>query len=309
MVRRFCAICGKDLDEGAPHFGMCLSCYLKERPLFELPKRFSFKICIDCGSYSIKEEWFEPEVNELNSIINEAVFRFILKPIARKNEIEFSVFLDEDTFSYSSQDLLKSLDLTVQGALKNNKSIIHEQNLSIMVNHEFCKNCNNLRGGMYFLSIIQLRVNDQEQFDLIKEVIDKVQNLVEKLFDSDHKQYITKIVDEKFGVDLYLSTNELMNYIIKNLRDNYYFLLKRTKKLVGRDSQKGRNIYRLKALIKFLPIAKNEIILLDSDEYVVETIKKNRVILRNKLGAKVIKDYSYFLAKTIKKKKTEELAD
>jgi len=308
MVRRFCAICGKDLDESAPHFGMCLSCYLKERPLFELPKRFSFKTCIDCGSYSIKEEWFEPEVNELDSIIKEAVFRFILKPIERKNDIEFSVFLDEDTFSYSSQDLLKSLDLTVQGALKNDKCIIHDQNLSIMVNHEFCKNCNNLRGGMYFLSIIQLRVKDQEQFDLIKEVLDKVQTLVERLFDSDHKQYITKIVDEKFGVDLYLSTNELMNYIIKNLRDNYYFLLKRTKKLVGRDSQKGRNIYRLKALIKFLPITKNQIILLDSDEYIVETIKKNRVILRNKLGTKVIKDYSYFLTRNIRKK-TEELVD
>jgi len=307
MVRRFCAICGKDLDEGAPHFGMCLSCYLKEHPLFELPNRFSFKTCIDCGRYSIKEEWYEPEVNELNSIINEAVYRFILKPISRKNEIKFSVFLDEKSYSYSSQDLLKSLDLTVHGALKNNKNIIHEQTLSIMVNHDFCKNCTNLRGGMYFLSIIQLRVNNQEQFDLIKEVLDKVQNLVEKLFDSDHRQYITKIVDQKFGVDLYLSTNELMNYIIKNLKDSYYFLLKRTKKLVGRDSQKGRNIYRLKALIKFLPITKNEIVLLDSNEYIVENIKKNRVILRNKLGAKLIKDYSYFLTRNIKKKKKERV--
>lgn len=302
MVHRFCAICGKNLDENAPHFGMCLSCYLKEHPLFELPNKFSFRTCIDCGSYSIKEEWSEPEINEIHSVIKEAVFQFLLKQLSRKSEIKFSVLLDEESFSYSSQDLLKSLDLTVQGVLDSDKSIKHEQNLSINVNYEFCKNCNNLRGGTYFLSIIQLRVNDEVQFDLIKEVLEKVQNQVEKLFDNNHRQYITKIIDQKFGVDLYLSTNELINHIIKNLRGHYNFLLKRTKKLVGRDTQKGRNIYRLKALIKFLPFAKNDVILMDSNEYIVENIGKNRIILRSKFGAKLVKNYSYFFAKNIKKK-------
>ena len=131
---------------------------------------------------------------------------------------------------YSSQDLLKSLDSIVYGVLENDTSIKHGQDLSINVNYEFCKNCTNLRGGMYFLSIIQLRVNDEEQFDLIKDALDIVQNQVEKLFDSDHRQYITKIVDQKLGVDLYLSTNELMKYVIKNLSGYYNFLLKRTKK-------------------------------------------------------------------------------
>ncbi len=84
MVNRFCAICGNDIDENAPHFGMCLNCYLKEHPLFELPNRFSFRTCIDCGSYSIKEEWTKPETNDIYPIIKEAVFRFLLNPISRK---------------------------------------------------------------------------------------------------------------------------------------------------------------------------------------------------------------------------------
>jgi NMD protein affecting ribosome stability and mRNA decay len=306
MVNRFCAICGKNLDEDAPHFGMCLNCYLKEHPLFELPTHFSFRTCIDCGSFSVKEEWYEPEINEIHSIIKEAVFRFLLKPLLKKSKIKFSVLLDEESFMYSSQDLLKSLDLSVHGVLENDKSIKHGQDLTINVNYEFCRNCTNLRGGMYFLSIIQLRVNDEYQFDLIKEILDKIQIQVEKLFDNDPRQYITKTVDQKFGVDLYLSTNELMNYIIKNLRGHYHFLLKRTKKLVGRDTQKGRNIYRLKALIKFFPFAKNDVILIDNNEYMVENIGKNRIIVRSKLsGTKLIKDYSYFFAKNIKKKDDE----
>jgi NMD protein affecting ribosome stability and mRNA decay len=64
MPRRFCAICGKDIDKTAPHFGMCLECYAKEHPLFELPGKFSMQICIDCGSFNIKEEWIKPKENE-----------------------------------------------------------------------------------------------------------------------------------------------------------------------------------------------------------------------------------------------------
>ena len=60
MPNRFCAICGKSLNEDSPHFGMCLKCYLEENPLFELPKTFSVNVCIDCGSYSKKDVWIEP---------------------------------------------------------------------------------------------------------------------------------------------------------------------------------------------------------------------------------------------------------
>jgi hypothetical protein len=45
---------------------------------------------------------------------------------------------------------------------------------------------------------------------------------------------------------------------------------------------------------------------MDNDEYVVENIGKNRIIIRSTLsGTKLIKDYSYFFAKNIKKKDDE----
>ena len=50
MARRFCAICGKKLDENAPHFSMCINCFAKENPLFEIPKEFSFRMCNECGN-------------------------------------------------------------------------------------------------------------------------------------------------------------------------------------------------------------------------------------------------------------------
>ena len=74
MPHRFCAICGKNIDETAPHFGMCLECYLNESPLFKFSEKFSFKICLDCGSYARKEVWILPEKNDTLHIIKEAIY-------------------------------------------------------------------------------------------------------------------------------------------------------------------------------------------------------------------------------------------
>ena len=307
MPNRFCAICGKVLDEFAPNYGMCFKCYLMEHPLFKLPEKFSIKICLDCGSYSKKNTWIEPEINELYFIIKDSITRFILKPYSKKNNIDFSIFFDQESFIYTSSDLLKSLISTVRGTLKSDKKVTNEEKINININYDLCKNCTNLRGGTYFLSIIQLRVKNETYFNLISEVLDNVHIYVEKLNEKDQRHYISKIEDQKFGVDLYLSTNELMNYIVNFLKRNYHFLLKRSKKLVGRDTQKGRNLYRLKSLIKFLPINKNDTVLIDNKKYNVENLSKNKVLLRSEQGTKLIKEYSYFFSnKIIIKKKLEE---
>ncbi|MFX1303914.1 MAG: NMD3-related protein [Promethearchaeota archaeon] len=299
MPNRFCAICGKILVENDPHFGMCLECYLKEHPLFELPQQFSLNICIDCGSYSKKDVWVEPLENELFSIIDQAIQKMLLKPFIKRNTIDISISFNKESFVFSSKDLLISLEVAIQGVLKENSKISHKQIIKLNLNHTLCKNCTNLRGGTYFLSIIQLRVKDEKQFDLIKEVLEEINEYVERFFEEDHRQYISKIEDQKYGVDLFLSTNELMNHLIKFLKTNYYFLLKRSKKLVGRDSQKGRNLYRLKTLIKFLPIRNNDIISIENRNYIVEKITKNKVILRSENNTKLIKDYSFFFNEKI----------
>ncbi|MBY9017176.1 MAG: hypothetical protein KGD68_15920, partial [Candidatus Lokiarchaeota archaeon] len=270
MPHRFCAICGTVIDEFAPHFGMCLNCYLKENPLFELPDNFSLKLCIDCQKYSKKEDWIEPESQDLFIIIEEAIIRFLLRNYVKQDMITFSFSFD--TPVYSSRDLLTSLNVTIFGKLKENQKISHQHTLKLNINYELCKNCSNLRAGMYYLSIIQLRVTDKSQFEVIKEALDQISLLVENLFANNSTQYISKIEDQKLGVDLYLSTNELMNRIISHMRANYNFVLNRTKKLVGRDSQKGRGIYRLKALIKFLPFKKNDAVIINNIKYVVENI-------------------------------------
>lgn len=307
MPKRFCAICGKELQDYAPSYSMCLNCYLKENPLFEVPKKFSFKICPDCGNFSKKDVWIKPETNELYIIIENSIRKFVLRPYLKKN-IDFLISFDKESFVFSSQNMLRSLISTIEGTLESDKKISHQEKIDINLIYELCKNCLNIRGGTYFISTIQLRVMDETYFDIIKEVLEKIHKYVEKLHIKDNKQYLSKMEDQKNGVDLYLSTNELMNQIIKFLKSNYHFLIKRTKKLVGRDVQKGRNLYRLKTLLKFLPINRWDVVYIDGHSFTIENISKNKVLLRDELGNKVLKKFAFFFSDKINiKNRMEEV--
>jgi len=294
MPQRFCAICGKILEEKSPHFGMCTSCYIKENPLFELPTTVKLKICLDCYRYSKKEEWIKPNEEDFLLVIKEAVSNILLKSFEKNEFITFSIDIDMNSLEFSSKDLITSLELKIIGFLNEDPSIVKEHFMKVNIIYELCSNCLNLRSGTYFTSILQLRVKNSNYFDMLNRVLDQITNFVNKEFTEDDRQYISKIVDQKHGLDIYLSTNELMNHIISYLKNRYHFLLKRSKKLVGRDTQRGRGIYRLKTLIKFLPVEKKDIIEIDTQKFMVEQILKNKVILKNKNNDKLVKDFDFF---------------
>ncbi len=262
-----------------------------------MPNNYSFKLCIDYQKYSKKEDWIESDSKDLFKIIEEALIRFVLRSYVKRNMIIFSFSFDK--LVYSSRDLLTSLDVTILGKLRDNQKISHHQTLKLNINYDLCKNCTNLKAGMYYLSIIQLRVTDKSQFEVIKEALDQISFFAENQFAKDSTQYISKIEDQNLGVDLYLSTNELMNRIISHMRANFTFILNRTKKLVGRDSQKGRGLYRLKALIKFLPFKKNDIVVINKVTYLVENITKNKVVLRDENSSKHVKNFPFFFKNKI----------
>ncbi|MEJ2294805.1 MAG: NMD3-related protein [Candidatus Lokiarchaeota archaeon] len=294
MPQRFCAICGNKIDEKAPHFGMCIGCYLKENPLFELPPTYRLRICLDCNRYSKKEEWIKSDKMDFLLVIDDAIYNILIKPFEKNDLINFSIDIDKNKLEFSSKDLINSLEAKVTGRLKDNTSIFSEQTIRISINYDLCNNCMNLRSGTHFTSILQLRVKNSNYFDTLNKILDQINNYVHKEFVEDDRQYISKIIDQKNGLDIYLSTNELMNHIISYLKSRYHFLLKRSKKLVGRDHQRGKGIYRLKALIRFIPIKKRDTIIINNQKFIVEQILKNKVILKNKNNIKLIKDFNYF---------------
>ncbi|MEJ2249584.1 MAG: NMD3-related protein [Candidatus Lokiarchaeota archaeon] len=294
MPNKFCMICGKALDKNAPNFSTCLECYIKENPLFELPESFNFKVCSDCFSYSKSNEWIRPENDDILDIIQSAVHTFLLEHFNNYEDIEFEFSFNKDNFGFTSKDLLDHLEVEIIGASLSDPRIVHKESMNINIHYDLCENCANIRGGMHYVSILQLRVKDESYFDNLKEIMDDIQVYMENLHQEDPKQYISKLVDQKNGLDLYLSTNQLLNYLISYLRSKYNFYMKRSKKLVGRDIQRGKNIYRLKSVLKFLPVDKGNIVVIGTERYVVDQILKNKVILKSESNQKITKRFQYF---------------
>jgi NMD protein affecting ribosome stability and mRNA decay len=228
-----------------------------------------------------------------------------VKQLGRNNPIETSISFDETTIRYSSRDLIRSVEALIKGKLESESPFFHQQVVKLNVNHMLCRNCSNIRAGTYFVAILQLRVKNENQIHVIQSMLNRINKYTESLFEKDHRQYISKIEDQKTGIDLYLSTNELMNHLVKFLKSDYHFLLKRTKKLVGRDNQKGKNIYRLKTLIKFLPITITDVVLINDQEFIVKGITKNKVVMKNKFNTKLVKPFSYFFSEKVHKKTDE----
>jgi nonsense-mediated mRNA decay protein 3 len=300
MPGRFCALCGKSIDDNAPHFSLCLECYLKENPLFILPEKLHIKVCLDCGQYSRKEEWHDSNQEDIFKVVEDAGHEFLLKEHEKMGKLAFSLKFDEDSYEFSSRDLLKAANLRVYGELKENNDKHYEQVIRITIEYDLCKNCSNIRTGSFFISILQLRVNSEEHMKLIEDAFIFIENFSKKEKEKEPKNYIAKVDEQKYGIDIYLSSNELLNHLISHLKTQYHFALTRSKKLVGRDIQKGKNIYRLKALIRFLPFKKGDRIILRENEYIIENISKKKVVFRNDKNQRYVEDYSFFFSESLK---------
>lgn len=86
----------------------------------------------------------------------------------------------------------------------------------------------------YFEAIIQIRPRDVEILSFINNQIKKRGNV-----------FISKIVDKKEGVDLYISDQRFARSIGKKLKESFKGELKTSRKLHSRNMIKSKNIYRV----------------------------------------------------------------
>ncbi len=294
MPHRFCAVCGKEIEEDSPHFSLCLNCYLKENELFSVEKDFTIRICINCGKHAKKDTWFDSKASNTYEVLDHAIRQFLLKKYLKKGELDFKISFIESSCSYSSKGNLKAVKAIIEGFFKKKPKIKQTTTIDINIKNDLCKNCSNLMSGSYYVSILQLRVNSEHFLDITDDVMEELMGVIKKYFNKDEKHYVAKIEESKYGYDLYLSTNELMNHIISYLKPKYHFTIKHSKKLVGRDIQKGKNIYRLKTVLRFLPFNRGDRLMINDESYTIENIIKNKVILRNSHGSKETKPFNYF---------------
>jgi len=107
----------------------------------------------------------------------------------------------------------------------------------------------NKSNNKYFEGIFQLRNITQEIIDFIEKKLNKTKEL-----------NISKIVEQKNGLDLYMTDKRKMERLALDLQKEFGGILKKSPQLFSKNRQTSKNIYRLNICLKFCDFKKGDVI-------------------------------------------------
>lgn len=221
MARLFCPKCGKSVDR--IYGGLCENCFLDSFKLYKrLPEKLHITLCKECGKFYREKNSFISMENAIEDFFKNLKFKEI-------KSVSYRIF---------SGNVLTELHLEINGLRK-----IEETKIRIVQSQIICKFCSMKLGG-YYTAILQIR----GKFN-INVILNDVENLLEKLKTRDSLAFISKIVENKNGIDLYLGSKGSGDRIIKLLKDKYKVKVKISRKLYG--ERQGKRVYRNTILVIF----------------------------------------------------------
>lgn len=100
----------------------------------------------------------------------------------------------------------------------------------------------------YYQATIQIRPYNEE-------VVKFINNQVRKR--NDERIFISKTVEDKHGVDFFISSNKFARIIGKKLTKSFKGELKESIKLYSRDRHAGKNLYRVTVCFRMNPFGKS----------------------------------------------------
>ena len=253
-----CIICNKEF---AKINALCRTCFEKKVPLVKIPETIDLTRCKFCSKYLIKKHWetFNNIENALEKIIKENanyVENF------RKDKIELKY--------RSSDNWTGKLEVKFFGYVEDEFFTVNRvSNLRI---HEMaCPDCSRERGG-YFEAIVQLR-------GLGSVVNEELLSMFYTALESHKEVFVSKKIELKNGVDIYLSDKNKARIIAKELLTKVPGTMKETVKLHGQ--KEGKNIYRHTILVKLYPFREDDFIIYQNELFVITAIHSKKVTVRS----------------------------
>ncbi len=222
-----------------------------------LPDHIDLNQCVHCQEYQMSRGWIYYED------VEEAVYDSAADAVEVSKDaflLELSIIIDQrepTTFIAHVTAKLKFEDLVLEENLDT----------TIRVKRSICAKCNKIHGN-YFESIIQLRtggkkVSEEEKDELLNRIADQIESISHGSRDA----FISKVVEEHGGFDVYVSTNALGKALARDLVSVYGAEYKESATLQGQKD--GRDIYRVTYLVRLPPYRIRDVILYDSKPFLV----------------------------------------
>ena len=222
------------------------------------------KLCPSCNALFLKNRWqYGKDLAEHIRNILKTQIAFNFKQISFKIENIKKII---DKIGKKEKRIEAELSIT---ALISDKKKTEHYFVPIRVIYEQCKNCSRYKSG-YYEGVLQLRNRKNDDFE--KVVNDTIKRL-------EHKQeFISNTVELKDGMDLYFSSNKLLQNIGKKLYETYGGEHKTSQSLFKRDHQTGKSIYRVTVLLRLPDMSRGDIVKVNKRLVLVKNIKKHTLI-------------------------------
>lgn len=281
MPRRFCARCGKPLENFTGSF-FCQNCRQEGR---EEPRgeELSVYICPLCKRYS--ETGASPGFwKEIPPQTRDRPRLYIIR----------EAFKDNPALAACSIHFLENIGgaqvyrIDADPALEAPVVFLKYQEKS-----KACPVCSK-KAGRSFASTLQIRTRGPKFRAVLRQMVAEVLDLIERLNAHDPKNFLIKYVEKENGADFQLSEKALAHKLANALKSRFPVKVTHSKRLMGRDPQTGGSLFRYKVSCRLLPVLKGTILNLDSVPYKVTGIDQT-VVLENLERDEVLhKKFTFF---------------
>jgi len=256
--RLFCIECGKSLEKDEIINGLCIDCYRKFYSLFDV-KDTDIDICRKCFSFRHRDKWITVKTSDLTEVVRQILK--VKSPFLTEKHGKVEISFENIEFERKTVEDTVTAVVKVVGIGKPIPKVpVYKEvkNLKLNLHFTLCQKCSKLKRE-YFEAIIQLR-GESEHVD---KALNITLNIINSIFNKrkmNGKAFITKIKKTRGGTDIYFGSNRIARMVAYHLRDELGAKVVETRKIVSKDRQTSKNVYRQTFSVRLLPFKKGDIL-------------------------------------------------
>ncbi|MEM1632711.1 MAG: 60S ribosomal export protein NMD3 [Sulfolobales archaeon] len=275
-MARFCARCGVEESKEIKIIGyLCQNCFLKEKELAYMPSELRLVICPSCGSMKIGDSWISQR--DFNSDLRIPLSIMLSTKIKPANEFVREIEIRSIDIVKTERGL--NAEILVEG--KVNDVILSKKYVKrVVLEKNLCPICM-ARKGKSYEALIQVRGFPKLSREKYEEILEYISSLPENVRD-----LITRIDQEKEGLDLMVSSKNIALYIANLITKEYGGVISSVTDKDIRETPRGRTSKKVIS-IRILDLRKGERVVIKGEPYIFEEISGDSLYLINRNGSRV----------------------
>lgn len=260
----FCLLCNK---EEKLYGGLCKSCYLKEFEPVKVPEYATFTVCSHCGATLKHDKWVESAYYD-DEIINDA----IRKDIEINDEVEN---IEINTEIVNNRGTMYDCIIHAYYQILDD-SLEKDYEIEVKVEKGVCPDCSKFYSG-YYEAVIQLRADDRKLDEKeIQSADEFISSEIQRLCKTNKLAYVSERIVLKEGIDYQVGSHNAAHKIVVNLQKQFGGIITESRKIVGRDKSKSRDLYRSWISIRLPSFHKDDFIEYNNNIIKIEKIGSHK---------------------------------